>query len=219
MGRGAFTRYPLRKGEIVAPAPLQIFRDRDVFLMDDGREQLYVNYCLQPKNSRLMFFPYGQGVGVINHSREKVNVKWQWSNNSMHHADWLELSIDDMMQVAKPGGLILEVVALRDIVPGEELFLDYGRAWEAAWKSHVSMWRPPVNAQTYVYPADIDETTPLRTVLEQQKDPYPDNLLTVCVTPDWSSRKNGRTIQWYEVRTHTIRKRLESSCGCCTLVF
>jgi hypothetical protein len=199
MGRGAFARYPLSKGEIVAPAPLQIFRDRSVFQMAGGQEQLYVNYCLQPKGSRLTFFPYGQGVGVINHSREKANVKWQWSANPMHRAELLSLSLEETLRAAKPGSLILEVVALRDILPGEELYLDYGPDWQAAWESHVASWRPPPNAEAYVYPADVDETLPLRTVLEQETDPYPPNLMTMCVTPDWSSRKNGRTIQWYEV--------------------
>jgi hypothetical protein len=82
--------------------------------------------------------------------------------------------------------------------------LDYGAAWDDAWKSHVAAWRPPPNADAYVYPADVDETLPLRTVLEQEADPYPANLMTMCVTPDWSHRENGRTIQWYEVRISLI---------------
>jgi SET domain len=205
MGRGAFARYPLAQGQVVTPAPLQIFRDRSVFETLHGGEQLYVNYCLQPKNSRLMFFPYGQGVGVINHSREKANVRWQWSHHSMHHADWLDLSVDELVEVSKPGGIILEVVAIRNIEPGEELFLDYGPGWEEAWKSHVATWTPPKGAESYVYPADVDETLPLRTVLEQEKEPYAENLGTMCATPDWSSRKSGRTIQWYEVRRHKFR--------------
>ena len=49
----------------------------------------------------------------------------------------------------------------------------------------------------YVYPAEMDETAPLRTVEEQKKDPYPRNLMTVCQTPD-HQRKKKRTVEWYK---------------------
>jgi len=185
-------------GEVVAPAPLQSFADRSVF-QDSNPEQLYVNYCLQPKNSKMLFFPYGQGVNLINHSRENPNVYLRWSTNPMHHADWLKMSLQQYWQVSKSGGIILDVVALRDIQPNEELFLDYGEDWDRAWKEHVQKWKPSPDAMSYTYPADMDETQPLRTVKEQETNPYPSNLATMCSTPDWSRRPNNRTIDWYEV--------------------
>jgi hypothetical protein len=36
--------------------------------------------------------------------------------------------------------LAFEVVATRDIQPGEEIFMDYGSAWENAWNQHVAKW-------------------------------------------------------------------------------
>jgi hypothetical protein len=36
-----------------------------------------------------------------------------------------------------PDGLVLEMFALRDIRPSEEVLLDYGDAWRAAWGDHV----------------------------------------------------------------------------------
>lgn len=75
--------------------------------------------------------------------------------------------------------------------------MDYGNAWEEAWKRHVQQWQPPPDATTYVYPAEMDETEPLRTVQEQQTNPYPPNLQTICNTPDWE-RDPDRHIIWYE---------------------
>ena len=196
MGRGAFARRAMVQDQVVAAAPLQSFPNRAVF-QDQIPEQLYVNYCFQPKDSTMLFFPYGQGVGLINHSN-KPNVYLRWSSNPMHHADWLDLDWDSYWEKSYSGAIILEVVAMRDLVPGEELFLDYGRDWEAAWSKHVKAWKPPEDAEQYVYPAEMDETTPLRTVEEQQEQPYPKNLITMCNTPDWSDRPTNRTIEWYD---------------------
>lgn len=102
-----------------------------------------------------------------------------------------------LWETATPGGLILEVVALRDILPGEELLMNYGKDWENAWKKHVKTWKPVEGASQYVYPAEMDETAALRTVEEQKTDPYPRNLMTVCNTPD-QKRKKRNVVEWYE---------------------
>ena len=193
-GRGAFARHRLQEGQVVAPVPLQSFEDRAVF-QNTKPEQLYVNYCLQPAGSKMIFYPYGPIFNLINHPdtadpSQKPNVYLQWSSSNMHHASWLDMSYDDFWQVTSPGGLILEVVASRDIAAGEEILLDYGQEWEAAWKAHQSSWKPPRHANNYVYPAEMDETEVLRTVEEQKLNPYPDNLLTMCSTPDWRRRRN-----------------------------
>lgn len=197
MGRGAFAKRRLSRGDIVAPAPLQVFKDRAVFAKTQP-EQLYVNYCVQPENSDMLFFPYGPGAGLINHAKgTKANCRLEWSKSHLHHHGWLNLNYDDFWQVVKPGGLILEVVATRDILPGEELFMDYGSQWEAAWLKHKQNWRPVPRSEEYVYPQDMDETGVLRTVHEQKSEPYPNNLAMLCSTPDWD-RENGNHIEWRE---------------------
>ena len=40
-------------------------------------------------------------------------------------------------------GLAFEIYALRDISPGEEIFMDYGLAYEKAWEQHVMQWKAP----------------------------------------------------------------------------
>lgn len=144
----------------------------------------------------MVFYPYGPAVGTINHCKDHPNVRYQWSSNPLHRADMLDMEYRLFWQKIYPGALILEVVATRDILPGEELLMDYGDAWERAYKKHVESWVPPLDANSYVYPEDMDDTEPLRTVLEQERDPYPDNLITMCATPDHDREK--RHIEWYQ---------------------
>jgi len=195
MGRGAFATRLLLAGTTVAPAPLQVFRNRSDFAKQTP-ESLFVNYNFQFPGSDMMLFPYGPGVNLINHDREKANVVIRWSTSEFHHANWLTLPANKFWKKIYPGALILDVVATRDIRQGEELFMDYGQDWEDAWNKHVREWKPPVN-DNYFYPADVDETAALRTVVEQENDPYPENLAMICNTPDWE-RKKDNEIKWYQ---------------------
>ena len=196
MGRGAFATRFLPRGTIVSPAPLQLTKRRSAFDYDPTTEvePLFVNYNFYV--GEMLLFPYGPGVNLINHSSKNPNVGLQWSSSKFHHTEWLQLSLDELWTAATPGGLILEVVALRDIQPGEELFLNYGKEWEAAWNRHVQTWKPVKGASEYVYPASMDETAPLRTVEELKTNPYPSNLMTVCETPD-ETRSESRIVKWY----------------------
>jgi hypothetical protein len=205
-GRGAFLRRPVRKGDTVAPTPLQVFVDRKVFQHRDP-EQLFVNYCLQPSGSTMLFFPYGPTVGLINHALtpHTPNVAWRWSTqtNSTHHDPKLfDLRPNPKLWDEIPAGkIVLEVYALRDIVVGEELLLDYGHAWESAWNEHVANWKPPSDASKYVYPAELDETTIVRTVKEQKRDPYPDNIGFICFSANTADRSKKR-LEWSEPKEH-----------------
>jgi hypothetical protein len=194
MGRGAFARRALQRGELVAPAPLQTFPDRSVFAKQIP-EALFVNYCIQPAGTNLLLFPYGPGVNLINHDSKNPNVALRWSNHASHHHHWLSLPLEQLWEVVYPGGLLLEVVALRNIKRGEELYLDYGEDWEAAWNEHAATWKPVKGADDYVYGADMDRTQPFRTVEEQKTSPYPANLQTVCNTDNWD-RDEYTTLKW-----------------------
>mmetsp|Transcript_30075 Transcript_30075/g.82593 ORF Transcript_30075/g.82593 Transcript_30075/m.82593 type:complete len:561 (+) Transcript_30075:80-1762(+) len=195
-GRGAFSKRRLNQGQVVVPAPVEVFKDRAVF-KNQRPEHLFVNYCLQPKNSKMLFYPYGPGVNLIQHSSKAPNVGLQWSSKEAHQAELLTMTYDQFWEHVRPGSLILEVVALRDLAPGEELFLDYGPTWEEAWKNHVASWKPPPGAANYTYPEDMDETEVLRTVKEQEQNPYPPNLITMCNTPGEMGRES-KHMEWQE---------------------
>jgi hypothetical protein len=196
MGRGAFASRFLSKGTMVAPAPLQVYPRRQDFTYK-GKEALIVNYCFQAKGSDLLFFPYGPAVNLINHSRKKANVSLRWSQARIAHPQWLDLPLKEFWEMTYPGGIVLEVVALRNIKPGEELFMDYGRDWEAAWNKHVKEWKPASDAIDYAYPGESDETVPLLTMEEQKTNPYPKNIGFMCNTPDFD-REESNTVTWSE---------------------
>jgi hypothetical protein len=74
-------------------------------------------------------------------------------------------------------------VALRDIKPGEELFLDYGDEWEKAWNRHLNDWKRPLHSNQYVDASTFNarvKDSAVRTDQEQMLDPYPSNLEVRC---------------------------------------
>mgnify|MGYP005840583093 CR=1 FL=1 len=188
MGRGAFARRFLPRGTMVAPAPLQAFPDRSKFghagpdHQPDALDEMLINYSFQPANSGVVLFPYGAYFGFVNHNFDpsKINVKLRWSTNFMNHLQWLDPSItaEQFWNLYYSGALIVELVATRDIEEGEELFMDYGRAWENAWNDHVKKWKPYQGK--YMYPYQMDFSLPFRTEAEQKDDPYPPNLILAC---------------------------------------
>lgn len=134
---------------------------------------------------------------MVNHASDpsQVNVEFQWSQHYMHHETWLHLPFESMLQMDYPGGLILDLVATREIDEGEELYLDYGASWKMAWEDHVRHWKPAKEAEKYIYPADIDRSQAIRTVEEQGHDPYAPNLSTVCWTINWN-RDEATVMKW-----------------------
>jgi hypothetical protein len=161
-GRGAIAQFPMKKDDIVAPAPLLQIMDEEAMTIyendkhDKWKEtgkQLLLNYCFGHPQSSLLLCPQ-TGVVLINHCSLRTkecgpkgpNAKIKWSGD--WHAStktWRKMSLDDMAQETT-GGLAFDVVATRNIEPGEEVFIDYGIEWEEAWKKHVEHWKPPTES-------------------------------------------------------------------------
>ncbi|KAL7566573.1 hypothetical protein ACA910_000640 [Epithemia clementina (nom. ined.)] len=199
-GRGGFATRPLKKGEIITGSPLFWFPNGDYFRMYDGNwsaptgppniqnqthTQILINYCWKHDDASLFLCPYGSGVQHINHNKSLVNVRVQWAKNGeMGHRDSaLSQHPEKMFPIASPG-LVFDYVATRDIEAGEELFLDYGDAWEMAWQKHVEGWKPKSRAVKYQSARQWNSENPnavLRTVMEQEIDPYPDNFMFRCL--------------------------------------
>ena len=73
---------------------------------------------------------------------------------------------------------------------GEEIFLDYGPEWEAAWSEHVQNWKPPPNAELYKHSSEY-QLEFFRTMEELNSSPYPPNLHTMCYESYKKNRDNG----------------------------
>jgi hypothetical protein len=234
-GSGAFAKRFLPKGTLIAASPLHhMFRNlTDMYApvpnknnnnkndttthlrhgqnVQRAGQQLLLNYCFgRIQDSTLLLCPYGPGVNFINHNQTLTNVEIRWAANgtSSHNATWLSLTPNEMAWKYKIS-LAFEYVALDDIEPGDELFMDYGDAWELAWWDHVQRWRnrynPPqkggkggegssspsssFRSPLYQSAAQFNaqlqrdnNNEPLRTHEDQKKDPYPSNLRLVCHT-------------------------------------
>lgn len=149
-GRGAFSQVYIEKGEIITPSPLLNIPNKDSLLVynttlnDKGERvkvnndpigyQLLLNYCFGHEKSKLILCPETNAI-LINHCSTRQenqnicngnspNAKVQWASEwNPTSKDWLEKSLEDIAGLTKTGsrGLSLEVVATRDIVPGEEV--------------------------------------------------------------------------------------------------
>ena len=75
-------------------------------------------------------------------------------------------------------GLMLDVVALRDIAAGEEVFIDYGPEWRAAWEAHTKAWAARLAAGTLPKPwprraLDLNSEYANKPFETTKEPPYP----------------------------------------------
>jgi hypothetical protein len=167
--------------------------------------QIMYNYCWNHPESTMLLCPYGAIVNYINHGRNttrrnynessrdafvsnlEANVEWRWpANGDMYHdASWLNRTVREFGWYNPSPGLFIDLVATRDIAPGEEILMDYGRRWEDAWIQHVeeffsvdrSGWSHQRSAlDLNAHPQDSQ----IRTVAEQSTNPYPSNVDLRC---------------------------------------
>mmetsp|Transcript_13649 Transcript_13649/g.27752 ORF Transcript_13649/g.27752 Transcript_13649/m.27752 type:complete len:633 (+) Transcript_13649:74-1972(+) len=202
-GRGAFASRFIPKGGLVAPGPVLHIPNKAAMNMyetdpltgnrdttKESGKQLILNYCFGHGKSTLLLCPYTSPSAYINHSR-KPNARVVWADDTTknHNADWLQEGVEFLKQ-QEAIGLSLNFVATRDIRPGEEVFIDYGREWEKAWKKYVKEWKPPIDSDDFAPAATLQKSVlqqddlliPLRTISEQEDEPYPQNLVFYCHT-------------------------------------
>ncbi|KAL7566228.1 hypothetical protein ACA910_011295 [Epithemia clementina (nom. ined.)] len=191
-GRGAFATRKLEAGSTIVATPLIPIADGAILEMhplakDDESDawvresdevigsQLAINYCFGHPESSMVFLPAGPGVAYINHNK-KPNAKVAWSNHPTMKNDWFQVEPGALME----GDLVLlmEIVALDTIEAGEEIFLDYGEEWAAAWDAHVEYWQEQYKERTWPAKAiEFNEmylTAPLPT--EQEGVQFPEDI-------------------------------------------
>ncbi|KAL7539984.1 hypothetical protein ACHAWF_006563 [Thalassiosira exigua] len=182
------------------------------------RRQLMLNYCYGHRNSSVLMFPYGKVASYVNHAPSVAegddpvaNVALRWSETLMKrlagdgssagsYVDLRTLTPAQLWERPSPEGLVLELVALRDLRPDEEVLMDYGNGWIEAWDAHAERWdadpknqrdddeeneeavRKRGDEEDRYTPAYIMEEAVmnLRTAEEQAAIPYPENVFTAC---------------------------------------
>lgn len=235
VGRGAFATREIKKGGLVAPVPLvhlpagNIVDMHELGQTEDDHEdgpiyyrlsdevqgsQLVLNYCYGHPESSMLFFPSGSVSALINHSK-KPNAKMVWSSHPAHQRHWYNLSPEELLSHETLYiGLLMEIVALRDIKEGEEILIDYGPEWTKAWDEHVKAWEKKVAK------GEISKDWPIRAVdmndeykskvykntRELEQEPYPSNVMLKCflqVSAGMSPQKiDGVPVrEWAEPKT------------------
>ena len=202
-GRGAFAARAIPEGGLVAPVPLVQIPNEDILLMHpirkilDEEEDVYVrsnndiigtqlllNYCYGHEESSLLFFPAGAVASFINHSKEKANAKMVWSDHPNNHKHWFELDPSDLIEEENMHlGLMMEIVATRPIKEGEEVFIDYGDEWQAAWDEHVASFKALNMKEWPIRAIDLNgeyKTKAFPTIDEQKKKPLPETVEQKC---------------------------------------
>jgi len=230
-GRGAFATRPMSEGDVIAPAPMVHLRRSDLHMYMDvsadsaieySGEQLLLNYCYGHPDSSILLFPYSPITAFINTNinSSMINARIQWSTMTSHRNEWLDLSVEEVLS-NRYAGLIMEFVATRDLVEGEEIFIDYGYSWKQAWESHLNTWTPMPDAEDHVRVEILNaEEDEIRTSEEQINDPYPVNVLMVCFVPmnlwDWTrSTPQKHQVDWYN--TPRLLRFIKNSRKCSIL--
>lgn len=186
-GYGAVAAVNFKPGMVVTAVPvLPLTRTAVTGATNPNNNEklkLLLNYCYGHAESSLLLFPYSPIVNLINHNAHNANVHLQWSKTSLNTNAWLDWSVDQIMKQRK-AGLVLELVATRDIAKGEPLLLDYGASYEAAWQQHLREWKfAGVKTPSFAFFDEEKENDPsfFRTLKEQETHPYPSNLFTSCL--------------------------------------
>ena len=225
-GNGAFAQRLIRKGELVAPAPLLQIMDYNIlsifdFEIDENDEpsmideeegdslpvayQILLNYCMSHPETSMLMCPqtniilmnhcstresYGGDCERYNNNSDPnlrgANAEMKWATDwDPDTKQWLKLSIDEINKKVASGkrGLSLDIVATRDIYPGEEVFLDYGQGWEEDWEDHVATFLPPDPDDNYMTITELNDDLENNLILAEdlEENPYPDNARLACI--------------------------------------
>ena len=160
-GRGAFAARRLPAGSVLAPAPLLVLTRDDLNIFESDQRQssyrnllnfdrlmareLLLNYCYGDADSDVLLLPFAPMVNLINHAGggAAANAEIRWSTYMHDDEDDEDYDDDEDLRKYHPldvldhsGELMMEFVALRDIEPDEEIFIDYGADWEQAWNAY-----------------------------------------------------------------------------------
>jgi hypothetical protein len=193
IGRGAFAQRFLAKDEVIAPAPLLALKRNDLIIYETDEDaakfqhtldltkiagqEILLNYCYGHPASDLLLVPFSPVVNFINHhgNATMINAEIRWPSDERSQQllqrlpkEWLDahpLEVTD-----QSGKLLMEFVALRDIHPGEEIFVSYGADWQEAWEQHQATPSEPFRHEIGV-PSGFFPSTWLNQTLDYEVSP------------------------------------------------
>jgi len=145
-GKGVFANRDFKKGEIVSISPILLMPRKSVSDESSHSNSVLINYLYTTNYSNVGILPLGTGV-VINHppkkGAENVAVEWYyWTEkkgdvSKKEHTRLTHESPVEKLISSEFSPLDMAYRATKDIVEGEEIFMDYGDEWFDAWHAHV----------------------------------------------------------------------------------
>jgi hypothetical protein len=94
----------------------------------------------------------------------------------MRHPEWLKMDPCDLESEDLHSGLSFDFVAIHDIAEGEEITVNYGRDWEAAWQEHLHTWTPPKDSEMYEAAYELNSVKVDSILPTMAEGGYSDNL-------------------------------------------
>jgi hypothetical protein len=148
-GQGAFAQRSLKQGERIVPVPLLHIEDKRALATyktsvyeptgrlirhesEKSGEELLVNYCFGHRESTLLLCPV-TNVILINHCSERKkecgdkgpNAKYEWATGWDQNTKVnLGKTLEELSSTEQWRLLSLDIIATRDIAPGEEVRSD-----------------------------------------------------------------------------------------------
>lgn len=200
-GRGAFATRRLKKGTVIAPMPMLHISDKSVMARyellaregDNGNtyyehdptkplgDQLVINYCFGHPESSMLLLPVSSMVSQINHSPEpNARITWAKSKHWGNDNEWHDATVE-RCSLEHRIGVVMEVFAVKDIKEGDEITIDYGPEWSAAWSEHMKSFDSTKN---WLLKAEdlkkLYKDQQYKTVDELVTEPYPQGIGTAC---------------------------------------
>jgi hypothetical protein len=141
-GKGLFASRRFERGEVVAVSPVLALHRRVIERVRNN--SLLENYCYGVEGSDLLLFPINYGALMNHASSPNVALGWyEWP--TAEAADLSVPSLNQTLRMSVAGltdahfaQLDFAYTATRPILEGEELFLDYGAAWQEAWGDYTA---------------------------------------------------------------------------------
>lgn len=190
-GQGAFATRKIKQGQVIAPMPvLHILRSELELYTSEPEYQLMghqilLNYGYGHPDSSIILLPYAPYVNYVNHNVTMCNAELRWSLLATHKDGWMQRAPADLALNEEHVGLVMEMVASRDISPGGEIFINYGESWEQSWTRHLQEWMPTSSVYAYSSAAELNQKVEwIKTENELRHAPHNGNVSTYCQVND-----------------------------------
>ena len=141
-GKGLFSKKSHVVGSSVSLSPVLVVPKH--VLEKAGRSSVIMNFCFSDEGTDLALLPIGIPA-MINHNRKpNVAVRWfSWTGDGNGTSKKILSGNLTALLRSSAAPLFFEYYAVRAIDKNEELFMDYGASWEAAWTDYqraMSVW-------------------------------------------------------------------------------